>query len=92
MEFKPFSEEVIKDIMTTHPELTRKYIINKHKEIYDSITDEMVYDFMDGKSDWDFNTAKRFLISIKEAKANLTMDSKLVMDRLRKSLKKGFKK
>lgn len=98
MEFKPFNEETINDIMKTHPELSREYIISKHREIYDSITDEMVNDFLENIKnyedtfdeyyiEWDFDQAKKLLISIEEGKFNLTMDWEIIRNRLYDKLK-----
>lgn len=100
IEFKPFEERVIDAIMKTHPELSREYIITQHKEIYDSISDEEVHDFLEKLIesedqndaewyvDWNFDEAKKLLISMKEGESHLTMDWEYVKKDIRERISK----
>lgn len=99
MEFKPFTEETINDIIESNPDLTREYIVSKHEEIYYSITDDQVNEMLekmrkyedsiqdDGYIEWDFCQVKKLLISIKESKAKLGINSEIVMKRIFNKLK-----
>lgn len=99
MTYKPISEDSIDNILKTHPELTREYVIEKHKEIHELITDEMVYEKMkeyqnfednsenDDNWIWDFENTKSLLTGMLEADADLTMDWKFVKEGLKEKFK-----
>ncbi len=87
--YKPIGEEAIIAIMKTHPTLTREYIIEKHREIESSISDEEIEEMYnrlendDEDPDWKWTRkeVRKFLIGMRQAEANLTMDSKFIRNK-----------